>query len=434
MKKTLFVMMAAATALFAPPSTAQTAAPEPRAVADRIAQIVSDRYWSPERGAEIATTLRQRAQSGAYDRISDPRELASAFATTLRPFDNHFQVEYRPAGSAANAVAPVDPARAQRQTARGNYGFQRAEMLPGGIGYIDVRSFANFSPDSADTSPERAAADAAMAMVANAEAIIIDLRDSQGGSPAMVAYLATHFVAADADIYNTFRSRGPDRYERPFVEPRGPRRLETPLFILTSGRTASASESFAYTLQAARRATIVGSPSAGGANPGGFIDAGDGFSVFVSGATPINPITQRNWEGDGVPVDVATTSEQALDRATVLALEAIIARAASEDATLEATWALAAFNARDTHLSTRDMRPYVGAYGPRTISIEGDHLILRRDRRPALTLIPLERDLFALDGALPLQRARFERDARGRIVAMTLLLSTGQEFRDARTP
>jgi hypothetical protein len=269
-----------------------------------------------------------------------------------------------------------------------------------------------------------------MTMIANAEAVIIDLRDSSGGSPAMVGYLASYFAPQGADIYNTFHSREGDSSEAPFVEPAGARILDRPLYILISGRTASASESFAYTLQAPRRATIVGSPSAGGANPGGFLAVGDGFRVFVSGASPENPITHDNWEGDGVQPDVVVPAEEALERARVLALEAVAAGPRSDDAREEAQWALAAFQSRAAPV--RNPRQYVGAYGQRSIGLEDGRLTLRRDRRPALTLTPIGPDLFAVQDVAPQQRVRFERNARGRVAAFDLMLITGEVFRNAR--
>ena len=247
----------------------------------------------------------------------------------------------------------------------------------------------------------------------------------------MVGYLAAYFTPEGANIFNTFHSRQGTREEAPQVAPTGARRLDTPLYIVNSGRTASACESFAYTLQAAQRATIVGERSAGGANPGASVPAGDGFSVFISFGSPINPITQRNWEGEGVIPTEATSHADAVTRAHILALQTL-ASSQTGDAQREAQWALTALQAAGPTLSARQMREYAGDYGTRSIAIENGALVLHRDRRPALRLIPIERDLFAVDYAAPLQRVRFERDDRGRIEALPLSLVTGPEFRDLK--
>lgn len=432
MKSKLYAAAAALCLLVSAPAFAQTVAPRP--VVEDAAAAIEEHYWSEELGTQIATDLRRANDAGEFDRYADPRDLAAALTARLQPHDAHFSVQW-----SAEAATPGGPpqgppnrAEADAAAARGAYGFTRVEMLPGGVGYIDLRAFANFSPDDAETSPARRAADAAMSLLAGASAIIIDERDCPGGSPAMVGYLSAYFTAPGADIFNTFRSRRGESSERNFVDPRGERRLDTPLFIVTSGRTGSACEAFAYTLGSADRATIVGQRSGGAANPGGQGPLRDGFSMFISGGSPVNPITGRNWEGDGVPVDVEVPNNGSLRRARVLALEAILAGRPSEAAAREAQWALDAVNAEGATLPARTLRHYAGDYGARRIALENDRLVLYRDRRPGLTLTPLGDDLFAVDGAAPLQRVRFERDSRGRVIALTQSLVSGQEFRNLK--
>jgi hypothetical protein len=409
------------------PASAQTAAP--RAVAENIAVLIVENYWSEDIGASIAEELRGRANAGAYDRYTDPRDLASALAADLRRRDTHFNVTYTADAPQQGGPRPP-PADPAGQLARSNQGFARVEMLPGGVGYLDVRAYTNFNMNDAN-APARRAADAAMTTLEGAQAIIVDQRDCQGGAPMMVGYLAAYFTPDGANIFNTFHSRQGTREEAPQVAPTGARRLETPLYIVNSGRTASACESFAYTLQAAGRATIVGERSAGGANPGASIPVGDGFTVFISLGSPINPITGRNWEGEGVIPTEAAPHAEAVTRAHIVALQALAA-SQTGDAQREAQWALAALQANGPALSARQMREYAGDYGTRTVTIENGALVLHRDRRPGLRLIPIERDLFAVDYAAPLQRVRFERDARGRIEALTLSLVNGPEFRDLK--
>jgi hypothetical protein len=153
--------------------------------------------------------------------------------------------------------------------------------------------------------------------------------------------------------------------------------------------------------------------------------------VFVSFGTPVNPITGRNWEGGGVQPDVAAPVADALTRARILALEAALRAPADDGAAREAQWALDSLRA-ESAAYPRNLRDYAGAYGARSVAIENNRLVLRRDRRPPLVLLPLGPDQFAISGAAPLQRVSFERGARNRVTAMTLSLVDGQEFRDLR--
>ncbi len=419
--KKLILASGALAALLAAPASAQVA--EPRAVAANVAAAIEENFFDEQRAQEIAAEVRAAAAAGRYD-ISNEADLAAALTATLSPHDGHFRVEYRP----PQPNAPARPPGGFGNDARAAYGIPSVTMYPGGIGVVDVRQLADFDPENFQA---KYALDAAFTMVHGSQALILDLRDCAGGSPIMVGYILGHFFPESANVYNTFHSRRGEMPETPPEQPASGRRLETPLFVLTSGRTGSACESVAYTLQAAGRATIVGETSAGGANPGGLLPVSDNLGVFVSFASPVNPITGRNWEGAGVQPDVTVPSAEALTRARALALSAALGSPADESADREAQWALDSLNA-ETAAYPRNLRDYAGAYGPRSIAIEDGRLVLHRDRRPALVLLPLERDLFAVAGAAPLQRVQFERNARGRVSDMTLKLVDGQELHDVR--
>jgi C-terminal processing protease CtpA/Prc len=89
--------------------------------------------------------------------------------------------------------------------------------------------------------------------------------------------------------------------------------------VLTSKRTFSGGEEFAYALQSLHRATIVGETTGGGANPGRGFPLPYNLTVFVPTGRAINPITKTNWEGVGVKPDVAVDADRALDVALGLA-------------------------------------------------------------------------------------------------------------------
>lgn len=420
-----FLLAAVATVSILLGSPGQAA--QPRAVVGRVADQIAANFYDPARGAQIAAELKAEAARGAYDGYKAPLDLAEALTARLRPLDGHFQVQWQapqgaPAGAGVSQAVLADPDGDRRA----NYGFRAVEVLPGNIGLIDLRYFAGFRSEDA---PARARADAAMAMIGGADAVIVDLRDNGGGSPAMVGYLASYFVPKDADIYNTFKSRGPDAYETPPYEVRGARVLERPLYVLTSARTGSAAESFAYTLKAAKRAVVVGEASGGAANPGDFAPAGDGFRVFVATGRPVNPITKANWEGTGVAPDVAVPAGEALTRARTLAL-AEIRKSASGVAAVEAEWAAAALS--PAAVDAAALAPYAGDYGARRVAVEDGRLVVRSGRRPPLVLVPLARDLFFVEGAATPLRMRFERDGAGRVTGFLLLTPEGRTSRWAR--
>jgi hypothetical protein len=401
-------------------------------VAD-VAKAIEDNYFDPAQGKKIADVLRADATAHKFDTIHDDRDLATALSDRLRPFDQHFVVHWSapaPAASAQpTAPAPADapPVDTDRLS---NYGIRRVEVQPGNIGYIDLRQFADFEFGQPD-QPGRQAIDAALQLVAGSDALIIDLRDNGGGSPAMVGYLVSAFTPKGANIFNTFHARDRSMSEAPpewFTKPR----VDVPLYVLTSARTGSAAESFAYTLKNARRATIVGEATAGAANPGGDVDAGHGFRVFVSRASPVSPITGRNWEGDGVQPDVAAPPATALQAAKALALEAVIKKTPAGQA-VDARWALEALHAETGAPTTIAIDDFVGNYDVLVIAQQDGRLSMRRGRRPAVLLLPLGDDVFSVAGESS-RRVHFERDPQHKVTALESMTSDGDSTRYRRDP
>ncbi|ANB17329.1 S41 family peptidase [Dokdonella koreensis] len=404
---------------------AGAAAATPRSAVDGIAQAIEDRYYDEARAGQIAAELRAAATAGTFDALTDPRDLATALAERLRPSDAHFNVRW--VDPAADAPRPAREAPPPERERRGNYGIQRVEVLPGNIGYLDLRLLAGFEFGEPD-APARRAIEAALDLLSRTDGMILDLRQSPGGSPAMVGYLASAFTARGKDVFNTFHGRnGRTMSEAPLDWYPSPR-VEVPLFVLTSGRTGSAAEALAYTLQQSGRARVVGQTTGGAANPGDEVDAGDGFRVFVSVATPVNPISRDNWEGRGVVPDIAAPVDGATGKAQRLALAAILAR--RPDAT-DARWVLDALQAADAPPKSIDTGRFVGHYGELRVRAEAGGLLLERGRRPPQLLLPLEGDLFSVADD-PTRRVAFQHDAAGAIVALETLSSDGATTRHRR--
>ncbi|WP_181159979.1 S41 family peptidase [Sandaracinobacter neustonicus] len=395
-------------------------APAPRTAVADIARLIRASYFDATRATRIANGLEADAKAGLFDRYTDPRDLAFVLTKRLSTEDRHFAVSWAPKGNdATTTVAALDDS----DTARANHGFSDVAVLPGGVGYVKLDLFAGFEGPG---SPQQAAADAALRFVAGTPSLIIDLRDNGGGSPNMVAYLVQQFVAEPAKVASVFRSRtGLDGYELSPVASTLPKRLDTPLFILVSARTGSSAEALAYTLQAAGRAVIVGERTGGAANPGSARQTADGFSIFISVSTPVNPITGTNWEGRGVTPDVAVPQDDALRVARILALEAegkALPRQAA--LVLETLKAETAANAADQALA--------GRFGDLQIAESGGALRLVQGRRPLRTLVPLGADRFSL-AEEPAARFAVERAGPGGdITALVRTLPGGGEIRYPR--
>jgi hypothetical protein len=392
---------------------------EPARAVGRIASLIRAEFYDAARAARIANSLEAAAAAGAFDRLSDPRDLAYELTRRLAPEDRHFAVSWAVPESGQQRLLP--PAAAD--LSRVNQGFVEARMLAGGVGYVKIDQFA---PIDGPGCPAVAAADAALAFVGSAPSLIIDLRDNGGGSPAMVGYLVQQFVADPARIANRFKSRrGPDRLELSPVARTRPARVDTPLFILVSGRTGSAAEALAYTLQAAGRATVVGERTGGAANPGSIHRTADGFRIFISGGTPVNPFTASNWEGVGVAPDISVPQADALHTAHLRALEAEPELPRMAAHVLETLKVGRATQAAPELLA--------GHYGDLEIVADHDTALLRQGRRPERTLVALGGDRFSL-AEDPSARLRVERAAgTGAVLALVREIPGGGEVRYFRT-
>jgi len=102
-------------------------------------------------------------------------------------------------------------------------------------------------------------------------------------------------------FYDRLENKLVKRWTRPVS---GPKYLAEPIYVLTSSKTPSAAESLAYTLQAAKRAIVVGESTWGGANPSIPVKLTDHFGMIMPFGRAVNPITGTNWEGTGVIPDV----------------------------------------------------------------------------------------------------------------------------------
>ncbi|QDH68917.1 S41 family peptidase [Marilutibacter alkalisoli] len=395
---------------------------DPRQYTDGVARVIEAHYFDAERGRLIADELRDEARRGEFDAFRDRHELATALTARLKPLDRHFSVSWRPPTEGTPAPRQGAGARPSPEACdrKRNHGIRRVEVLPGKVGYLDLRQFAHFEYDCPG-QPARDAIDAALALLADVDALIIDLRANGGGSPAMVGYLASAFVPPDADIYNTFISRSGTSSEAP-REPHARPRLELPLYLLVSARTGSAAESFAYTLKNAGRAVVVGEATAGAANPGDEFDAGDGFHVFVSTGSPVSPVTGGNWETEGVQPDVDGPPADALRMAHARALESVLETGLPE--ATGARWALEALQAESAAPAPASLADYTGRYGVIEIEARESGLLLRNGRRPPMPLRPLGGDLFT-SADDPGFRIRFERDPDEQVIALETLRPDG---------
>jgi hypothetical protein len=271
--------------------------------------------------ARRAVALLEQRESG-YRAIGDPKALAANVNADLLTVthDKHVRLMY-PFDPAMVEMGTPDDAEQARYEASENYFFKTVQRLPGNVGYLDFRQF------SGEAGAARAVY-SAMAFLADTNALIIDLRKNGGGDPRLAQTLEGYFFAEPQQITSlvvrdpkTGTTSEQQQYTAPNVP--GALYLNKPVYLLTSRWTFSCAEQFTYDLHNLKRVTIVGETTGGGANPGGFEPLPDQFAIFIPNGRAYSPVTKTNWEGTGIAPDVATSANDALSSAYVLALQSI---------------------------------------------------------------------------------------------------------------
>ena len=290
---------------------------------DSLVAKLNDHYVFPDKAKQIETVLRERQQQGKYDGSTDGEQLAKQLTDDVRGVakDLHMVVDFNPGQVPPDLVGPPPTSQAEwdqrnnvviRMIARvfrsvSNLGIEKVDHLGPNIGYLQVTEF----------PPHFMVADkyaAAMKKLADTDGLIVDLRDNRGGGPQSVALLISYFVDQRTRV-NDMWDRDTGITTQQWTEDKldGKRYGGMkPVYILVGPGTMSAGEDFAYTMQAMKRATVIGAPTWGGAHPARPYRLGDHFLVVIPSRRAINPITHSNWEGVGVIPDTAVAPDNAL--------------------------------------------------------------------------------------------------------------------------
>jgi hypothetical protein len=293
---------------------------------DALVAGLNQYYVFPDKAKQIETVLRQHQRDGAYDGISSGVKLAAMLQNDLASVahDLHMRVRFSPerlppqpplpslARLAAQEPPREDSNFAKRWIDRigrsmATFGVEKVDHLSPKIGYLKISGF----PPPFLTAEKYAAA---MNKLADTDALIIDVRENGGGTPTSVALLVSYFVDQRTHLNDIWERASGETVQFWTEDKLDGKRYggKKPVVILAGPGTASAGEDFTYTMQALKRATVVGERTWGGAHPTMPWRLGDHFYAAIPSARSISPITHTNWEGTGVIPDVAAPPAEAL--------------------------------------------------------------------------------------------------------------------------
>lgn len=373
-------------------------------IIDSLTKQLQEFYIRPNAVGDIKKKLNDNYKKGLYKDIIKPNDFAGKLSSDLIEVskDLHFAVRYDPEWVESHLkkgdkeVEKKIKAEELSEAKKKNFGFQQAQILEGNIGYLKFDYF----EDPAIASETAAST---MQFLSSTDALIIDLRQNNGGAMEMGQFLSSYFYSGkELPLYKYYyNEKNRKKIERemwllPSVP--GKRMEDIDIYILTSSVTFSAAEWMSYSLQNLKRVTIVGEKTAGGAHPIDRKVLPHGFSVNVPFGEVKDPITNLDFEGKGVMPDVLCKSEEAVNTSHILALQKLLAK--NKDALNNLEWYIPIVKNRqkNVNITTEILKSYEGKYGKAELKYENNNLYYNWNNIATLLLKPLEQDLFLLDG------------------------------------
>lgn len=285
-------------------------------IVDTCLSAFEKHYIYPDVVVEIREYLKQKIEKNQYSDITNKLDFTKQLRKDFRHVtkDRHIWIDIMENILITDKAVPIEEIIKEKK--KNNFGFVEFKWLDGNIAYLLIDGFN-------DIEYAKETAIHAMGMLANSKIIILDFRNNHGGHGNMVHFISSYFYE-DKTQLNSLYFREADSLAEAWTDPNitGKKLLKQKVFILTSKNTTSAAESFTYTMKHYNRATIVGEYTRGAAHWKETFKFPDlGIFLEIPVARPINPITKKGWEGEGVKPDVQVLADEAFEKAIELALE-----------------------------------------------------------------------------------------------------------------
>lgn len=403
---------------------------------------IKSNYVSADMAARMCDTINWKLSNGKYDHQLNPDEFAFEITKDLRRIshDQHISVsqpEHKPVSDSAyssrfGSMTPKQLKRFYKKTRKklkkyitrtkdDMFTYGDIKILPGNIGYVEIKDFASTSWYKKDNKKRIAIRDV-MFFLSNTRSIIIDFRDNQGGLVRLAAEFCSFFSPVPNNYFIT--SEACFRYDssgtlkettvanKKFTSGITDNVLtrSKSLYILTSSRTFSAAELSIYTIKRYNpSSTIIGEKTTGGGNGYSGITTEKYFSATIPSLKSYDE-SNGNYsiEGTGITPDIITSADTAFFVAYSLATK--------EATPLQTKTRYFKKPARKAALNKTVFRKYypdyVGDYSKIRIIEEGAGLFMLYDTYRKIQLLPKAVDQFTGDHT---QLVKFLRDKNGRV-------------------
>jgi len=185
----------------------------------------------------------------------------------------------------------------KKATANGKIRFG---VIDGDIGYLEIKEMEGMSTQDVEKS---------MGEVANVftglSAVIVDVSRNPGGLDTIGTQLASRFAGKETLAYYKFAGDGDTSQKQPiYIRPSGPSLdTDTPVYVITSHRTASAAEIFVISMRALPNVTHVGQRTEGILSDELLKPLPNGWRLSLSNEIYLDS-EKESWEAVGIPPEI----------------------------------------------------------------------------------------------------------------------------------
>jgi hypothetical protein len=408
---------------------------EQKQTIDKAFTLLKTNYIFPDVIPVMEKEIYRKLTAGEYAKFSTLEDFIRSLNTDLELLsrDRHIDIFFDPvrvklimAEEKGDQKKPGNAPEFLQRAKYENYMVRKTERLDGNVGYLKFNAFV-------DTALSKKTLMAAMNLIANSEALVIDLRQNGGGDAKALAFLLSYFLP-DSTLISKGRSRSSSSLTLNYLT-REPSitgfRKDMPVYVLVSKRTSSAAEAFAYTLQSYKRALIIGEVTNGEANPGYLFPINSEMYIMIPAFENINPVTKTNWQGRGVVPDILIQSDKALMAAQVNAYQNLAQSNNDKGQKAMYEWMVIGMNAElnPATLPESELKNLQGEFADnRHVNLINGTLYYYRgeNAESKRKLIPLATDLFGVEG-LPYFRIRFIKNSKNELVAVEGLYDDGKK-------
>ncbi len=273
-----------------------------------IARELENNYLFPEKAKVAAKLLQSKLRAGdfngQYDFLLLNIQISSILAQSTK--DSGFELIQQP------AIMLTDEQQQLTNASTNQHDAFVTGILDHNIGYVKITG--NFDyPNGHELIAQQ------FRLLSRVDALIIDLRQADEAALAVAQQMISYFVQSGTTIANLQLQQHVEPIKTKIAADEKTFKQALPLYIVNSAFVAGSWEFFGFTLQQFDKAVIVGEQTMGVGYLSQEFRISDNLAIRMNHALITHPISGGHWDNEGVVPDYFYDSDDAFDKAYLLA-------------------------------------------------------------------------------------------------------------------